>query len=50
MKTKYETPEVSLLLFTAEDVIATSGGLQTNETYDATTGSSGTGNWGSLWD
>ena len=49
MKTKYEAPEMSLMLVDVADVIATSG-LKTNDTYDTTSGSNGTpGDWGALW-
>ena len=50
MKTKYEAPEMNLLLLDVADVITTSGaGLNKNETYDTTTDYDGTTNWGGLW-
>ncbi len=48
MKTKYEAPEMNLMLVDVADVIATSG-LKKNDTYDTTTNYDGTGDWGSLW-
>jgi len=50
MKTKYETPEMNLLLLDVQDVIvtSTSTGLKKNDIYD-TTSDVTTGTWGSLW-